>query len=147
MQTLFSQTTDEVLSLFLNYPNTQFYANQIVQLTNKYPNSISQSLKRLINKKLIKAKKVGKYTFYSLDKTNPMLVDISEIMLKMGKIKKPSWLQPIKDLLANSQPGRFIFDRQKVKFKGQNFVVSLDKINQSQDGCIQANIIIKHIDI
>ncbi|NOY15231.1 MAG: helix-turn-helix transcriptional regulator [bacterium] len=119
MKCLFSPTTDRVLAVFLRYPETRFYANQIVQLTDKYPNSITQSLKRLEKMELLNKTKVGKYFFYSLNKKHPLLSDIASIMYKLGVLPQPLWISVFQRIFAS-------FPDQQTKPKTNSFQVCVN---------------------
>ncbi len=111
MKALFSVTTDKILVLFLEHPKAQFYPNQIVHLTGKYPNSVNQSLKRLVSLHLLKKHKVGSYEFYSLNRDNPFLEEIKTIFTKMGLLKVPKWKLVLSKILSSSE--------KKVTFKDE----------------------------
>ncbi len=101
MEALFSITTDKILVLFLRHPKAQFYPNQIVHLTHKYPNSVNQSLKRLVKLNLLKKRKVDNYEFYQLNKDNHYLEEIKAIFIKMGLLPMPRWRLVLNKILSH----------------------------------------------
>ena len=115
MKHLFSPTTDQVLVLFLEHPEVKFYANQIVQLTQKYPNSISQSLKRLEGLGLLVKSKVGKYYFYGFNKNHMLLPEIRSIMAKLGLLSD-KWQGVEKLRQAFTSFAEYGYDVNKEKF-------------------------------
>ncbi len=111
MEVLFSSTTDQVLVLFLKHPKAQFYPNQIVHLTKKYPNSINQSLKRLVKLKLLKQQKIGSYFFYSLNRNSLFLKEIKNIFIKMNLLPVPKWRLVLDKILFH--PDRKVTIKEK----------------------------------
>ena len=142
MKYLFSPTTDTVLALFLKYPETKFYPNQIVQLTHKYPNSISQSLKRLENLGLLHKFKVGKYYFYGLNKKHPLLDDIKSIMCKLNILPSLSWVHQLQAAFGS-------FPGCKVQVKEKRFKVFLNefelelKVEEGEGEVVRGSFVLK----
>jgi len=70
----FISARQEILSLLSSRPNEDFYINELIRITGRYPNSIQTALKKLTKDQLITSTSVGNKKFYRISKKAGMEV-------------------------------------------------------------------------
>jgi predicted transcriptional regulator len=61
----------KLLKPFFNNPNSQFYVNQIKEITGLSPRIVVEELKNLEKEGILKSKKLANALFYELNAENP----------------------------------------------------------------------------
>lgn len=68
MKNNFISARQEILSLLSSRPTEDFYINELIRITGRYPNSIQAALKKLTKDKLITSTSVGNKKIYRISK-------------------------------------------------------------------------------
>ena len=63
----FTKTEQKIITLLSNYPNKEFFCRQIANKLKISAGGISENLKKLAKRKLIKGYKRGNMKFYQID--------------------------------------------------------------------------------
>ena len=84
---LFSPTASEILALLIDNPDKSYYLNELVKLTGRYPNSVSQALKTLFKLGLLEKEKMSGSWFYKIDRSHKYFVEVQSILVKGGYVK------------------------------------------------------------
>ncbi len=75
-----SNTSQKILSILLSEPHRDYYINELVRKTGLYPNSIYQSLKTLLNQKIVSSYNSGKRRFFRVNPEYKNIVEIKKII-------------------------------------------------------------------
>ncbi|MFH1424436.1 MAG: nucleotidyltransferase domain-containing protein [archaeon] len=76
----------EILKELLFNPQGDFYLSDLARTTGTAPIQTSKELENLESLNLVERKKVGKLTFYSINKNAPIYEDIKNIFLKTDSL-------------------------------------------------------------
>jgi phosphohistidine swiveling domain-containing protein len=63
-QTLFLNTPQQILALLTSRPDEEFYINELIRLTGRFPNSVEHALAALEKKALVQSVRIGNRKFY-----------------------------------------------------------------------------------
>lgn len=76
----------EILSILSSNPDEEFYVNELIRLTSRYPNSIEKALESLSREGLVRHKEVGRNKFYGIVPSH-----VDELREALPKIELPEW--------------------------------------------------------
>jgi predicted nucleotidyltransferase len=82
MEALFPSTRRKVLALFFLHPDEQFYFREVLKLTNTKQGAIQRELKSLTKAGILELETRGNQTYYSVNKSHPIYVELRSIVLK-----------------------------------------------------------------
>lgn len=74
MKNDFISARQEILSLLASRPDEDFYINELIRITGRYPNSIQTALQKLTKDKLIASTIMGNKKFYRISKKTSLEV-------------------------------------------------------------------------
>lgn len=83
LKQLFASETIVIIlrTLFAN-PKKSFYLRELVNLTNRYPLSVSQALRKLEKAKIVISMKKGNLKYFSLNEKNAIYSELKSMILK-----------------------------------------------------------------
>ncbi|MDP3955296.1 MAG: hypothetical protein Q8Q15_02950, partial [bacterium] len=92
---------EKLLLLFLSQPDQKCYTNELIRITQEYPNSVQYALKSLSKSGFLSSENYQGKRFYQLNISNPVLNEVKEIYRKKGLLnsknsstpQKTSWIK------------------------------------------------------
>src|SRR5580698_8448852 len=79
---LFSKTQQHVLALLFGQPDSDFYTNEIIRLTQSGTGAVQRELAKLSNAGLIIIKPFGNQKRYQANRDSPLFAELRSIILK-----------------------------------------------------------------
>lgn len=79
---LFSRAQQRVLGLLYGQPDTDFYTNEIIRLSDSGTGAVQRELEKLTAAGLITVKKVGNQKRYQANRNTPFFTELRGIVLK-----------------------------------------------------------------
>jgi len=92
----FTKTEEKIITLLSNYPNREFFCRQIANKLKVSAGGVSENLKRLTKRKLIKGYKRGSMKFYRIDENNTVVkqykvnLALKQVNLLINRLKTKS---------------------------------------------------------
>lgn len=92
---------EKLLAIFLSRPQERLYTNELIRMTQEYPNAIQYALNSLSKSGFLKNEVKGKKKFYQLELSNPVIEEVKGIFHKKGLLdlssshltQKNSWIK------------------------------------------------------
>lgn len=89
---------EKLLAIFLSRPQERLYTNELIRLTQEYPNAVQYALNSLSKFGFLNNEVKGKKKFYQLKLSNPIIDEIKEIFRKKGLLDSSTSHLPQKNL-------------------------------------------------
>lgn len=92
---------EKLLLLFLSQPKEKWYTNELIRITQEYPNSVQYALKSLTKSGFLESETYKGKKFYQLNLSNSLITEVKEIYRKKGLLsieasstpQKSSWVK------------------------------------------------------
>lgn len=87
---VFPPVQEKLLAIFLSQPQERLYTNELIRMTQEYPNAVQYALNSLSKSGFLKNEIKGKKKFYQLELSNPVIEEIKGIFHKKGLLDSSS---------------------------------------------------------
>lgn len=82
VKALFPSTKRKVLTLFFSNPGREYYFAEVVRLTGTKQGAVQRELQTMTDAGIINCERRGRQKFYSVNESNPIFVDLRNIVFK-----------------------------------------------------------------